>query len=49
MNEARLRQILHEIVYDLVTHLFIGGVHNRGDVQDMVDRLHRRIDTLGDE
>lgn len=48
MDEARVREILHEIVGELVANLFVPGIHNHGDVQDMSDHLHRRIDTLDD-
>lgn len=49
IDEARLRELLHEIVAELVTNLFIIGVHNYSNVQDMSDQLHKRIDTLTDE
>lgn len=46
MNESKLSDILHEIIAELVTNLFITGTHNFANVQEMSDHLHKRIDTV---
>lgn len=49
IDEARLRQILHDCFAEVVEHLFLFGVHNAGEIQRMSDRIHVKIDTLEDE
>lgn len=49
VDEVQLREILHEMVGEMVNHLFLRGVHDQYRVSDMVKRLHKKIDTLESE
>lgn len=49
MDEARLRQILHDCFAEVIDSLWVPHIHNQQQVQNMSDRIHKKIDTLEDE
>ena len=46
INDAeRVTAMMHDVVGGLVTALFLPGVHGVAGVQQIIDQVHRNIDT----
>jgi len=43
-DAERISMMLHDLVGGLVTALFIPGVHGLQTTQDVIDRIHSKID-----